>query len=190
MTRLRWILVGLLIGAVTVLGAQSTVGVFDSLRLGASRVLISESGGALTIDGDLDVTGSISGVGGVGGTSTAFGLTIDGGGEVITTGIKGYLRIPVACTITKVTVLEISGTPVSSSIVVDVWKDTYANYPPTDGDSITASAPATLSGAIKSEDSTLTGWNKSIAAGSILGFNVDSVTDAEKVLVLIQASVP
>lgn len=146
--------------------------------------------GTLTVPGDLTVTGTINGEGGVGGTSTAFGIVIDGGGEVITTGVKGYLRIPVACTITKVTVLEISGTPVSSSIVVDVWNDSYANYPPTDADSITASAPPTLSMGIKSEDATLTGWDPDISAGDILGFNVDSVTDAEKVLVLIEASVP
>lgn len=95
---------------------------------------------------------------------------INGGGSVIATGIKGDLEIPFACTINRVTMMA----DVSGSIVIDVWKDSYANFPPTDADSITASAPPTISSALKSQDSTLTGWTKAIAAGSILRFNVDS----------------
>jgi hypothetical protein len=65
---------------------------------------------------------------------------------------------------------------------VDIWKDTYANYPPTDADTITASAVPTITATnIKSEDVTLTGWTTSIAAGNILGFNVDSVTTCTQV---------
>jgi hypothetical protein len=105
------------------------------------------------------------------------GITIDGGGSVITTGVKGYLTVPVACTITGAKLLADQ----SGSIVVDVWKDTYANYPPVDADSITASAPPTLSTAIKSNDTTLTGWTTSITAGDVLGFNVDSVTTVTRV---------
>lgn len=96
------------------------------------------------------------------------------GGSAIATGIKGYLRVPFACRIVKVTVLlEQSG-----SIVWDVWKDTFANYPPTVADTITASAKPTVTTATKSEDSTLTGWTRSISAGEVLGFKVDSITTA------------
>jgi hypothetical protein len=101
---------------------------------------------------------------------------IDGGGSAITTGIKGDLEIPFACTIKRVTMLADQ----SGSIVVDIWKDSYANFPPTDADSITASAPSTISSATKSQDSTLTGWTTSIAAGDILRFNVDSCTSIER----------
>ena len=101
---------------------------------------------------------------------------IDGGGAAIATGIKGDLEIPFACTIARNTLLADQ----SGSIVVDVWKDTYANYPPTDADSITASAPPTITTATKSQDSTLTGWTKAIATGSTLRFNVDSCTTIEK----------
>ena len=101
---------------------------------------------------------------------------IDGGGSAITTGIAGDLEIPFACTIVRNTLLAYQ----SGSIVVDIWKDTYANYPPTDADSITASAPPTITTAIKSQDSTLTGWTKAIATGSTLRFNVDSCTTIEK----------
>lgn len=64
----------------------------------------------------------------------------------------------------------------AGAMVIDIWKDTYANYPPVVGDSITASAKPTLSSGTKSEDNTLTGWTTSIARGDILKFHVDSST--------------
>jgi len=101
-------------------------------------------------------------------------FVINGGGSVITTGVKGCLRIPFTCEIQRVSM----GAPKESgSIVVDIWKDTHVNFPPTDADSITASAPPTISSAQKSEDTTLTGWTKTINAGDWLVFNVDSCTD-------------
>src|SRR3990167_8562331 len=113
---------------------------------------------------------------------------IDGGGSAITTGLKGGLEIPFGCTINRVTLAEISDTPITSSIVIDIWKDTYANYPPTVLDTITASAKPTLSSAIKSQDSTLTGWTTSISAGDFLFYNVDSVTDAKKILISLKVT--
>jgi hypothetical protein len=111
----------------------------------------------------------------------AIGLVIDGGGSVITTGVKGFVEVPFACTITAVTLLSTDAAVTSGSIVIDLWKDTYANYAPTVADTITASAKPTLSSAIKSRDTTLTGWTTTIAAGDILGFKVDSATTVLKV---------
>lgn len=112
----------------------------------------------------------------------AIPFLIDGGGATITTGIKGDLEIPFGCTILAATLLADQ----SGSIVIDVWKDTYANFPPADADSITASAPPTISTATKSQDSTLTGWTTSISAGDILRFNVDSITTIQRVLVSLK----
>jgi len=105
------------------------------------------------------------------------GVVVDGAGSAITTGVKGYKSCPFAGTIIANRVLADQ----SGSIVFDVWKDTYANYPPTVADTITASAKPTLSSAIKSEDTTLTGWTKSIVAGDVLGFNVDSAATVTRV---------
>ena len=102
---------------------------------------------------------------------------IDGGGSVITTGVKGYIEIPFDCTVESVTLLA----DVSGSIVVDLWKDTYANYPPLDADSITASAVPTITTATKSQDSTLTGWTTTFTKGDIIGYNVDSITTCTRV---------
>jgi hypothetical protein len=113
----------------------------------------------------------------------AVGLIIDGGGSVITTGVKGFVEVPFAGTITAVTVLSTDAAVTSGSIVVDIWKDTYANYPPAVADTITASAKPTLASATKSRDTTLTGWTTSVAAGDILGFKVDSASAVVKVFV-------
>jgi hypothetical protein len=111
---------------------------------------------------------------------------IDGGGATITTGIKGDLRIPFACTIVGATALADQ----SGAIVVDVWKDTYTNFPPTDADTITASAPVTITASgTKSEDNTLTGWTTAIAADDILRFNVDSVTSIQRLTISLEVTV-
>ena len=117
--------------------------------------------------------------------TTTLTFVIDGGGSTITTGIKGDLGpIDFACTINAVTMLADQ----SGSIVVDIWKDTYANFAPADADSITASAVPTISTATKSQDATLTGWTTAIAAGDILRFNVDSVTDIERLTISLKVT--
>jgi hypothetical protein len=112
---------------------------------------------------------------------TCLTFIIDGAGSELTTGIAGDLEIPFACTITAATLLADQ----TGSVVVDVWKDTYANYPPTIADTITASAPPTISSGVKSQDTTLTGWTTSIAANSTLRFNVNSVTSITRLTVAL-----
>lgn len=99
-------------------------------------------------------------------------LSLDGNGAAPTVGFKRWTTVPYACTINSVTMTA----DVSGSIVIDIWKDAYANFPPTVADSITAAAKPTISSAIKSVDSTLTGWTTSVAAGDVLMFNVDSAS--------------
>lgn len=120
------------------------------------------------------------GVGAIGTlASLAIGIPfiIDGGGSAITTGVKGDIEIPFAGTITVNRLFADQ----TGSIVIDLWKDTYANFPPTVADTITASAKPTLSSAQKSEDSTLTGWTTSVTAGDIIRVNVDSITTCTRV---------
>lgn len=107
-------------------------------------------------------------------------FVIDGGGATITTGIKGDVEIPFAWTdISSVRLFADQ----SGSIVVNLWKDTYANFPPDVSDKITASAPPTISSATKAQDTTLTGWTKTGSAGDVIRFNVDSVTTIQRVTV-------
>lgn len=104
-------------------------------------------------------------------------FTIDGGGAAIATGEYGVVQSPFAGTINKITLLADQ----TGSIVIDIWKETYSNYPPTVADTIVAAAKPTISSAVKSEDSTLTGWTKSVAVGDIFKFKVDSVTSIQRV---------
>lgn len=107
---------------------------------------------------------------------------IDGGGSAITTGEKGHLEIPFACTITGWTILADQ----SGSIVVDVWKDTYALFPPTVGDTIAGTEKPTLATAQKNQDLDLTTWTTAIAAGDVLAFYVESITTVERVTISLK----
>lgn len=114
----------------------------------------------------------------------AIEYVIDGGGSAITTGVKGFLEIPYAATINRATVL----CDQSGSIVVDVWKDTYANYPPTVADTITASAKPTVSAATKGQVTTLTGWTTAVSAGDIIGLNVDSASTVTRCTISLKVT--
>lgn len=147
----------------------------------ASRLLGRRSGSAgdweeVTLGTGLSMSSSAELSASAGVATRTIGFTIDGGGATITTGAKGSIQIPIACTITAWTLFSNDDAVTSGSIVIDIWKDTFANYPPTVADTITASAKPTLSSATAATSSTLTGWTTSITAGDFLRFNVDSVT--------------
>lgn len=109
-------------------------------------------------------------------------FAIDGGGSPITTGLKGFVYVPFDCTITAVTMLA----DVSGSVVVDIWRDVYGSHPPTDADSITAAAVPTISGAVKSQNTTLTGWTTQLNEGDILAYNVDSAATITSVTIALK----
>lgn len=98
-------------------------------------------------------------------------------GAVIATGVKARVWIPFPCKIVGWTILADQ----SGSIVIDVWKDSYANHPPTVADTIAGTEKPTLSSAQKNQDLTLTTWTQNIAAGDILFFNIDSVATLKQV---------
>lgn len=109
----------------------------------------------------------------------AINYVIDGGTTAITTGIKGDLEVPFAGTVQAWTVLAYP-TSATNALVIDVWKDTYANFPPTDADAMPGAGhePTITTGAIKGQDTDASDWaTVNIAAGDVLRFNVDSCTD-------------
>lgn len=140
--------------------------------------------GALLASNNLsDLANAATARSNIGLSAGAILAVIDGAGSAITTGLKGYLGpMPFGGTINQATLLADQ----TGSIVVDVWKCTYAQFDagsthPVSGDKITASAPPTITTDVKSQDSTLTGWTTAFSAGDILAFNVNSVTDIERV---------
>jgi hypothetical protein len=101
--------------------------------------------------------------------------TLDGAGAPISTGAKGFIGpLGYTATITGWTLTS----DVSATVTMDIWKDTLANHPPTNGDSITASAKPGLSAAVQASSTTLTGWTTSIGATDILRFEVEANNNA------------
>jgi hypothetical protein len=118
---------------------------------------------------------------------SAIGYTIDGGGAVITTGVAGIgLILPYACTLLDWTLTA----DVSGAIKIDVWRDTYANFPPTDADSLTnGNEPEIAASGVKAQDTDLSNWTSvSINAGDILYFNVDSCASITKALLVFKVT--
>lgn len=109
-------------------------------------------------------------------------MTVDNRSTVFSTGIVGDIHVPFACTITGIFLLVDQ----TGSIVLDLWKDTYAQYPPTNADSITASAKPTISSGTKATDTTLSGWTTSISAGDIIRVNIDSVSTVTRFTLAIR----
>lgn len=114
----------------------------------------------------------------------AISVTFDGGGAAISANSLAYIEVPYACTINSWTVIADQ----SGSIVVDVWKDTYANYPPTVADTIAGSEKPTISSSTKGQDTSLSTWTTSVSAGDILAFNVDSCSTITKATVVLKVT--
>jgi hypothetical protein len=93
-----------------------------------------------------------------------------GGTAIPQLGNQGSVSIDAPGTIVSARMLAFG----SGSAVVDIEKATYSGYPTTS--SICASAKPTLSGASKSEDTTLSGWTTGLAAGDVLVFQLDSMS--------------
>lgn len=115
------------------------------------------------------------------------GITIDGSGGVISTGVKGYIHVPYGGTINQAVIL----CDQSGSIVINVWKCTYTQFDagsthPVVGDKITSTNPPTVTTATKSKDSTLTGWTTSFSADDVFAFNVDSVTTVTRATLILK----
>ena len=107
---------------------------------------------------------------------------IDGGGSVITPGQKGHIEIPFAMTISGWTLVSDQ----SGSLIIDVWKDSFLNFPPTVADTIAGSEKPTLSAVQKNQDLTLSTWTTAVTAGDIFAFNVDSATTVTRATLSIR----
>jgi hypothetical protein len=117
-------------------------------------------------------------------TASKFQVEIDNGSSTILTGVAGEFEVPWNCTIVSWDLLANT----TGSVQFDLWKDTYANYPPTLADSITASAKPALTSATKAQSSTLTGWTTALNAGDVIRINVDSVTGISRVVLVLNVT--
>lgn len=141
----------------------------DSVGLGPVEVL-TVSGGLGIAAGQLQLTQNqrIRGL----------PFVLGGVGASITTGIKGDMFVPYACTIQQITLLaDVAAT--ATSFVLDIWKVPYASYPPLIANTITGTSLPTINvGASKGQlvlsPTPPAGWIVSVAAGDTLRFNVST----------------
>ena len=115
----------------------------------------------------------------------ALNFGFDGGGAAISTGIHYASAIYVPGVFVALEWFILGDQ--SGSIVVDLWADSYANWPPTNADTITGGDEPTISGATKGTG-TISAWTSPIAAGQIILPNVDSVTTLEEVSLVVRGA--
>lgn len=138
-----------------------SAGTADTVDFTGAGVTASRVGNVVTVD-----------VAGVVGSAAQIAFGWNGAGVALTAGQTVRGRATAAMTITSCAVLA----DIAGSCAVAIWKDTFANFPPTGADSIVGAAPPTLSTADKSLDTTLTGWTTSIAAGDTFLCSITSIS--------------
>ncbi len=148
--------------------------------------------GATGPTGSTGSTGSTGTTGATGPTNFTLEVLIGDGTNVITTGLKptAIVQAPRAGTLVSWQAYSAdAASPISGSIVVDVWKDTYANYPPTVADTIIGgNVKPNLATGIKGTSSSLSGWTAAFSAGDIFSFNVDSVSSVKAVKLVLNCT--
>lgn len=166
----------------TILGNTSGTNTGDEVAASTTVAGVQENGTAAEIDSDTalkTMTPDAMALSKYAASLKSGVVVILGDGtNVIPTGPqKIYLPAPYSGTITGWMLLA-GG---SGSIVLDIWVDDYAAYPPTVADTITAAAKPSITTATKNESTTLTGWSTGLVSGnptvadtSIIEINVDS----------------
>ena len=151
-------------GAVTLTTTGDVI--YASAAHTPARLGIGSSAQVLTVSGGIPAWATPS----VSAAVSSIGCILDGGGSAIAANTIIYVRVPFACTINEFTILADQ----SGSITVKVYKDTYANYPPTAADDISNGGVAVTT-TTKATDTTLTSWTTSITAGDVLAFTNTTV---------------
>ena len=107
-------------------------------------------------------------------------------GEALATGVYYGLQfeVPAKCFFLEWTAVADQ----SGSVVIDFWKAAYADYPPTNANTITGADEPTLSGAQKAQNTSPTDWTRVWSKGDRIVPNVDSASGVEVVQVTLRVA--
>jgi hypothetical protein len=107
---------------------------------------------------------------------------VDGGGSVPSTGLKtAVVEAPCDGIFTAWTMTNYG----TGSAVVDIWRDSFSNFPPTVADTITGAGKPTTSSQLISSGTT-SGWTNTFSRGDLFKMNVDSVSTTTGTIVFLQ----
>lgn len=126
---------------------------------------------------------------GGGGGSSAGSITIEfyNGGDDLTTGVKDTpVIVPTGFTVSEWQIMayDASNALLSTSAVVDILSDSFANLPLSGSDSMAGSEKPTLSAASTANDSTLSTWT-AITSGNYIQGEIESIGSGVKKLVVV-----
>ena len=101
----------------------------------------------------------------------------------LSAGAKIPIHIAEDATIKKVVVLTVGG---PGDVVIDIWKDAFASYPPSVSESICGGNLPTITNGESFEDSTLTDWTTVVSQGDTLMVVLDSVSGFDDIVVALE----
>jgi len=121
--------------------------------------------------------------------SASVGITVDGGGSAPATGVKGFIQLPYAATITGWSVIA----DVAGTMSMDIWRAASSAPPsapavPTSGGKISASAPVTIASSAQSASggsSAISTWTTALAQWDVLGFSLSAAATLTRITVEI-----
>jgi hypothetical protein len=91
-----------------------------------------------------------------------------------------WIELPFDCVITSARLAA----DAAGSFQVDIWRSSYADFPPTVANSLCATAKPNLSAAIKSENA-LVGWTTALSRGNWIKVHVESSGIVKRVVLAI-----
>jgi len=125
------------------------------------------------------------------GTNTAYQSAIECilgvKGQTLSVGADAVVEVPWNCSVFRWTMVADQ----SGSSVVDVLLTPYESFddvthPVSPGDSIAGGSPPTISGDVKARDTALLNWSRSLTAGRILRFILNSVAAQQQITVSLE----
>ena len=162
------------VDAITGVGTANQIAYFTAGQVIAS-VAAGANGQVLGLSGGLPTWSTSKG---------AFGVTFDGQGGVVSVGKTDWVSIPYNCTITG---WEIFGDAIGSC-VIDIWKSTYATFPPI-APGIAVSGKPTLATARTNGDLTLSPAWAAVTAGDCIMFYVESCSTLTKINLIVYTNI-
>jgi len=149
-----------------------------------SAALFTFTSYARSIMDDADAATARATLGVVQATYRTMSFGFGDGVNAVAAGTQDWAEVPVDGSIAWITILGDQ----SGSCVIDLWQDTYANFPPTVGDTMVGGGGTkpTLSAATKGQVTSFTGWaSTTVTRGSILKLNLDSCSGFTKLRIFV-----